>query len=51
LPFREEELFGVWVGKGSGKVEELFLICKGEEESPAWETRPLDRVSEKVNVV
>jgi len=51
LPFGEEELFRVWMGKGSGKVGELFTIRKGGEKSPAWETRPLDGVSVKVDVM
>ena len=51
LPFREEEGFGVWRERQDGEVMKLFPIRKRGEESPAWETRPLDGVSEKVNVM
>jgi len=51
LPFREEEGFGVCEGGWEGEMCELFPIHERGEEGPAWETRPLDGVSEKVNVV
>jgi len=51
LPFREKEGFWVWVGGQEGKVSELFPVHERRDESPARETRPLDGVSEKVNIV